>query len=272
MGTWRDMRATKEDFNKVFDVVVEQIEGSLNPEKANERPKTFEQFRQNVKSYLDISRKWQQDARSRKAWDESAPVAELKKHLEPEIKELIRHQRGNFMVEGTRFQKYKKSGEENKGQFRYVKLHPNHKTIYVGDWNSEKSVPTIEDLEPWLQISDIELFTMGDCPFIKNMKKETQNALSSRALSLQLQGGENTSLDLVAPDIKFGNLFGSFLKTIQLICYPPFVNGYKVNSIIKLESIIQNVFVCYKRRRCLNFCSLLISENEAKRYLSCAKL
>ena len=23
--TWRDMRATKEDFNKVFDVVVEQI-------------------------------------------------------------------------------------------------------------------------------------------------------------------------------------------------------------------------------------------------------
>ena len=121
--TWRDMRATKEDFNKVFDVVVEQIEGSLNPENARDRPKTFEQFRQNVKSYLDISRKWQADARNRKAWDESAPVAELKKHLEPEIKELIRHQRGNFMVEGTRFQKYKKSGEENKGQFRYVKLH-----------------------------------------------------------------------------------------------------------------------------------------------------
>ena len=53
--TWRDMRATKEDFNKVFDVVVEQIEGSLNPKEAKEvRPKTFEQFRQNVKSYLDI--------------------------------------------------------------------------------------------------------------------------------------------------------------------------------------------------------------------------
>ena len=142
-------------------------------------------------------------------------MAELRKHLEPEIKELIRHQRGNFMVEGTRFQKYKKSGEENKGQFRYVKLHPNHKTIYVGDWNSEKSVPTIEDLEPWLQISDIELFTMGDCPFIKNMKKETQNALSSRALRLQLQGGENTSLDLVAPDQQTYNYWEDGIKCLK---------------------------------------------------------
>jgi len=213
--TWRDMRATKEDFNKVFDVVVEQIEGSLNPENAKERPKTFEQFRQNVRSYLDISRKWQADARSRKAWDESAPVAELRKHMEPETKELIRQQRGNFMVEGTRFQKYKKSGEENKGQFRYVKLHPNHKTIYVGDWNSEKSVPTIEDLEPWLQISDIELFTKGDCPFIKNMKKEMEKMIAPRAFSLQLQGGENTSLDLIAPDQQTYNYWEDGIKCLK---------------------------------------------------------
>ena len=51
---------------------------------------------------------------------------------------------------------------------RYVKLHPNHKTVYVGDWNSEKSLPTIEDLEPRLQISDIRDIIVGaDCPFIK---------------------------------------------------------------------------------------------------------
>ena len=122
------------------------------------------------------------------------------------------------MVEGTRFQKYKKSGEEVKGQFRYVKLHPNHKTIYVGEWNSDKSVPTIEDLEPWMQISDLELFTKGDCQFIKNMKKESerQKTLTSLALSLQLQeGGENTSLDLIAPDKQTYNYWEDGIKCLK---------------------------------------------------------
>ena len=51
---------------------------------------------------------------------------------------------------------------------RYVKLHPNHKTVYVGDWNTEKSLPTIEDLEPRLQIADIrDIIVGGECPFIK---------------------------------------------------------------------------------------------------------
>ena len=94
-------------------------------------------------------------------------------------------------------------------------LHPNHKTIYVGDWNSEKSVPTIEDLEPWLQISDIELFTNGNCPFVKNMKKEQIIAIAPRAFSLQLQGGENTSLDLIAPDQQTYNYWEDGIKCLK---------------------------------------------------------
>ena len=39
-----------------------------------------------------------------------------------------------------------------KGQYRYIKLHTNHKTIYVGDWNNDDSVPTIEELEPRVQV------------------------------------------------------------------------------------------------------------------------
>jgi engulfment/cell motility protein 1 len=42
--TWREMRATREDFKKVFDVVREQIENAL----ATDRPKTFDQFRSQV--------------------------------------------------------------------------------------------------------------------------------------------------------------------------------------------------------------------------------
>ena len=72
------------------------------------------------------------------------------------------------MVEGTRFHRYKKTGEQTKSQYRYVKLHTNHKTVYVGDWNSDKSLPTIEDLEPRLQIADIRNIVVGgECQFIK---------------------------------------------------------------------------------------------------------
>ena len=46
----------------------------------------------------------------------------------------------------------KKNGEIIKGQYKYLKLHPNHKTLYAGDWNHEKTVPTIEDLEPKVQV------------------------------------------------------------------------------------------------------------------------
>jgi len=196
--TWREMRATREDFTKVFDVVKEQIESSLVPDRSQDRPKTYEQFRSNVKSYGEISRRWQSDAKSREAWSKSAPVAELKMHLAPEIEDLIRQQRANFMVEGTRFHRYKKTGEQTKSQYRYVKLHTNHKTVYVGDWNSEKSLPTIEDLEPRLQIADIRDIIVGnDCPFVKEYKKEYQHTYGKLAFSLV---GENTSLDLVAPD------------------------------------------------------------------------
>ena len=85
----------------------------------------------------------------------------------------------------------------------------------MGDWNSEKSVPTIEDLEPWLQISDIELFTNGNCPFVKNMKKEQIIAIAPRAFSLQLQGGENTSLDLIAPDQQTYNYWEDGIKCLK---------------------------------------------------------
>jgi len=212
--TWREMRATREDFTKVFDVVKEQIESSLVQDK--ERPKTFEEFRSNVKSYGEISRRWQSDAKSREAWKGSAPVAELRQHLAPGIEELITQQRGNFMVEGTRFHRYKKTGEQAKAQsqYRYVKLHPNHKTVYVGDWNSEKSLPTIEDLEPRLQISDIRDIIVGaDCPFIKEWgkKKDHQHQFVKLAFSLV---GENTSLDLVAPDEQTHNYWVDGINTL----------------------------------------------------------
>jgi len=195
--TWREMRATKEDFNKVFDVVAEQIEKSLN---AQERPKTFEQFRSSVKSYGEISRRWQEVAKNRDAWAKSTSVAELREHLVPEIEDLVRQQRANFMVEGTRFHKYKKTGELSTKQtlYRFVKLHTNHKTIYVGDWNLDKALPTIEDLEPKLQISEIKDLKTGlECPFLNTKEWKNKESSAKQAFSII---SDNFSLDLIAPD------------------------------------------------------------------------
>jgi len=213
--TWRDMRATNEDFNKVFDVVAEQIRGSLEPVDVKGeaiRPKTFEQFKANVKSYVDISKKWQEHARSRDAWEKSSAVNELKLHLQPEVEDLVRQQRGNFMVEGTRFPRYKKNGEQAKSQYRFVKLHTNHKTIYVGDWNSDKSLPTIEDLEPRLQVADIQLIVNGDCPFLREYKKDSSHQVVNLAFCLV---GENYSLDLVAPDQQTFNYWVDGIKCLK---------------------------------------------------------
>ena len=213
--TWRDMRATRQDFGKVFDVVREQLETSLMSEK-HERPKTFDQFKANVKSYAEISKKWQNDAKNRDTWDKNKSVLELRNHLEPEIKDLIRQQRANFMVEGTRFLRNKKTGEAVKAQqCRYVKLHANHKTIYVGDWNSDKSVPTLEDLEPRLHVADVRDIKTGlDCDFIKEYKKDFQQQYSKLAFSLV--GDNNSLLDLVAPDEQTFNYWVDGVNTLLM--------------------------------------------------------
>jgi len=196
--TWREMRATREDFRKVFDVVKEQIEKALQC-KTNCGPKTFDEFKNKVKSYSDIAKKWHQDANTKDPWKESEPVKVLKEHLGVEIDELIQQQRCNFMVEGTRFQRLKKNGEVMKGQYRYIKLHTNHKTIYIGDWSSDKSVPTIEDLEPKVQVQDIKDIQVGGiCPFLKEYGKNVVPELQKTAFSVVLN--EQGSLDCVAPD------------------------------------------------------------------------
>lgn len=195
--TWREMRATREDFTKVFDVVREQIEKALQS-----KPKTFDEFKSKVRSYSEIAKKWQKDAQDKDPWIESKPVQVLKEHLKGEIDELVQQQRYNFMVEGTRFPRHKKDGQQLKGQYKYVKLHTNRKTIYAGE-TSEKNIPSIEDLEPKIQVQDIiEVTTGKDVEFLKDYRKEAIAEMAKRAICVRAESG---SLELVAPDVKTYN-------------------------------------------------------------------
>ncbi|GFG38195.1 hypothetical protein Cfor_03800 [Coptotermes formosanus] len=151
--TWKEMRATTEDFVKVFSVVREQITRALISQ-----PTGLDKFRTKLQvlTYSEITNLWQQERTSREEWESHArPIVELKEQITPEIMELIQQQRLAFLVEGTRFTKYSMRGQRIKDKFWYVRLSPNHKVFHYGDCD-EKSVPSLEELPNKLAVVDIK--------------------------------------------------------------------------------------------------------------------
>nr|CAD7424474.1 unnamed protein product [Timema monikensis] len=194
--TWKEMRATIEDFVKVFSVVREQITRALATQ-----PTGLDKFRAKLQllTYSEITNLWQQERTSREEWESHArPIVELKEQITPEIMELIQQQRLGFLVEGTRFTKYSMRGQRIKDKFWYVRLSPNHKVFHYGDCD-EKSVPTLEELPNKLAVVDIKTLVTGkECPHMKDVRgRKTTHQL---AFSLTLDSVEVTSLDFVAPD------------------------------------------------------------------------
>ncbi|XP_075224621.1 engulfment and cell motility Ced-12 [Lycorma delicatula] len=194
--TWKEMRATTEDFVKVFSVVKEQITRALASQPAG-----LDKFKQRLQvlTYAEITNLWQQERTSREKWESHArPIVELKEQITPEIMELIQQQRLGFLVEGTRFTKYSQRGQRIKDKFWYVRLSPNHKVFHYGDCD-EKSVPTLEELQNKLAVVDIKALATGkECPHMKDVRgRKTTHQL---AFSLTLDSVEVSSLDFVAPD------------------------------------------------------------------------
>ncbi|KAJ8874920.1 hypothetical protein PR048_022810 [Dryococelus australis] len=194
--TWKEMRATTEDFIKVFSVVREQITRALATQ-----PTGLDKFRAKLQqlTYSEITNLWQQERTQREEWETHArPIVELKEQITPEIVELIHQQRLGFLVEGTRFTKYSSRGQRIKDKFWYVRLSLNHKVFHYGDCD-EKSVPTLEELPNKLAVVDIKALVTGkECPHMKDVKgRKTTHQL---AFSLTLDSVETTSLDFVAPE------------------------------------------------------------------------
>lgn len=192
--TWKDMRATSEDFSKVFDVVREQITRNLTA-----RPRDFESFRQkmNELSYFKITEMRQQERTAREECESTASaIVSLKEKIRPEIISLISEQRLGYLVEGSRFSKFVR-GARSKDKFWYVRLSPNHKILHYGDCD-EKTVPTQEELKSELRVNEMkQLLVNKECPHIKEMKGRKPTTLFSIAYD---DNGEQKTLDFVAPD------------------------------------------------------------------------
>ncbi|XP_056590791.1 engulfment and cell motility protein 2 isoform X3 [Triplophysa dalaica] len=99
--TWKEMRATTEDFNKVMTVVREQMSRALAM-----KPSSLEQMRVKLRSlsYAEILRLRQSERMSQDDF-QSPPIIELRERIQPEILELIKQQRLNRLCEGSCFRK-----------------------------------------------------------------------------------------------------------------------------------------------------------------------
>lgn len=170
--TWKDMRATSEDFAKVFSVVREQIQRSMKA-----RPSSLDDFKSKIQTlnYATITTLRQQERTSREECESTASaIVSLKEKITPEIISLIKMQRLGCLVEGTRFAKFSR-GSRIKEKFWYAKLSPNHKVLHYGDCD-EKTTPTLEELGNKIQVYDIKQLLVGpECPHMKERKKPDPN-------------------------------------------------------------------------------------------------
>uniref|UniRef100_A0A674JEH3 ELMO domain-containing protein n=1 Tax=Terrapene triunguis TaxID=2587831 RepID=A0A674JEH3_9SAUR len=138
--TWKEMRATQEDFDKVLQVVREQITRTLSL-----KPTSLELFktRVNALNYSEILR-LRQTERMHQEETLAVPVLELRERLKPELLELIRQQRLLRLCEGTLFRKI--SSRRRQDKLWYCRLSPNHKVLHYGDVEQGVQSPPIESL------------------------------------------------------------------------------------------------------------------------------
>lgn len=198
--TWKEMRASTEDFAKVVSVVKEQITRALNTDPP---PPTLEKFKMKLATltYNEITNLWQQERSNREEWESQArPIVELREQITPEIRNLIQKQRLQYLCEGTMFTKYSNKGQRIKDKFWYCRLSPNHKVFHYGDCDENRGVPALEELPHKLQVVEIKALVTGkECPHMKEVKR-TKSTLSL-AFSL-IPDSDQEPLNFVAPNDK----------------------------------------------------------------------
>ena len=203
--TWRDMRASLNDLDKVIDVTKEQILSALS-----HKPQKIEAFKRYLPSYSEITDLWR-EANKKRGKEDSEAIQSLRSILRPDLLNLIQRQRLNFICEGTKFMKQKKGG----GKYMFVKLSTNRKTLCFGDWSDNDSVPEIENLAGKLPVCDIKALLVGnDCFFMNN--KDTVN---KRGRDQDLEKyltilAESVTLELIAPDAKTFDYWCDAINTL----------------------------------------------------------
>uniref|UniRef100_A0A8C7MGH7 Engulfment and cell motility 2 n=1 Tax=Oncorhynchus kisutch TaxID=8019 RepID=A0A8C7MGH7_ONCKI len=193
--TWKEMRATAEDFNKVMQVVREQITRALAM-----KPSSLDHLKGKLRglSYSEILRLRQSERMSQDDF-QSPPIIELRERIQPEILELIKQQRLNRLCEGSCFRKLGNRRRQEK--FWFCRLSLNHKVLHYGDLDeSPQGEVPLELLTDKIPVSDIKSVVTGkDCPHMKEKSALKQNKeVLELAFSVLYDPDEN--LNFVAPN------------------------------------------------------------------------
>nr|XP_028591565.1 engulfment and cell motility protein 2 isoform X4 [Podarcis muralis] len=193
--TWKEMRATAEDFNKVMQVVREQIMRAL-PSK----PSSLDQFKSKLRSlsYSEILRLRQSERMSQDDFH-SPPIMELREKIQPEILELIKQQRLNRLCEGSSFRKI--GNRRRQERFWFCRLALNHKVLHYGDLedNAQGEV-TFEALQEKIPVADIKAVVTGkDCPHMKEKGALKQNK-EALELAFSILYDPDETLNFIAPN------------------------------------------------------------------------
>ncbi|XP_048079564.1 engulfment and cell motility protein 3 isoform X5 [Ursus arctos] len=209
--TWKEMRATQEDFDKVMQVVREQLARTLAL-----KPSSLELFRTKVNAlpYGEVLR-LRQTERLHQEGTLAPPILELREKLKPELMGLIRQQRLLRLCEGTLFRKI--SSRRRQDKLWFCCLSPNHKVLQYGDVEEGASPPTLESLPEQLPVADIKaLLTGKDCPHVREKGSGKQNKdLYELAFSVSYDHGEAEAyLNFIAPSKREFHLWTDGLSAL----------------------------------------------------------
>ena len=188
--TWKEMRATPIDFEKVMSVVQKQVDTVVRDQEVSSidsyRRKIMQLNYSQILKQLDIEKE-HQDANIFRA----KPVMELKERLRPQIVDLIRTQRLNQMVKGESFTDLKKS---KKNTIIFCKLTQNHKFLHFGEVEGNK-IPNIEALQKRIQVNQMKELLTG-----KDVNVKAKSRTEGHALCIVYNDGEDRRLELSVTD------------------------------------------------------------------------
>ena len=195
--TWREMRASIHDLEKVMTVVTKQI--GIILQMGSSTLTTFDVFKSRLfeLSYKKITESEENSQLLEEGVLKSKPVQELCAEIRPEIIQLVREERLRHLTEGASFPKIKRGRDRD--QFFYCRLSPNHKVLHFGDYSGSQP-PPLEALDKKIQVSDMRLDVGSTCPHAQAKKSANQNIFS-----LFYEGEEH--LDFIAPNETVFNIW-----------------------------------------------------------------
>ena len=235
--TWREMRASIHDLEKVMAVVMKQISIIL---QNGSSLTTFEVFRTRLfeLSYKKITESEENSQLLEEGVLKSKPVQELCAEIRPEIIQLVKEERLRHLVEGASFPKIKRGRDRD--QFFYCRLSPNHKVLHFGDYSGNQP-PSLEALDKKIQVSEMRLEVGSNCPHAQAKKSANQNIFS-----LFYEGEEH--LDFIAPN---ETVFNIWIDGLSVLLGKPMQSKASVEDVetllnmdLKLRLLdIENIYI-----------------------------